>query len=376
MNIDYSVLKNDEKAVFGLRSLYSKYGYSQYKMSKFEEYDLYVRNKDFLVSDNIITFTDTSGKLMALKPDVTLSIIKNGKDVPGVLEKVYYNENVYRVSKGSHSFKEIMQVGLECIGDIDNYSIFEVISLAAKSLASISEDYVLDISHLGLISDVISELGISAGGERAVVKCISEKNIHGICEICNAENADSEKVKLLCELSGTYGKLSEVVPKLTDMFTKDGVLNENARQLIEISEALGKCEFADKVRIDFSVTSDMNYYNGIVFKGFVNGIPGGILSGGRYDKLMSKMGRKSGAIGFAVYLDMLERLSDTASEYDVDAVVLYDDATDMGALCDCLKMLTASGSSVMAQKAVPENVKYKQLLKIRERGVEILENNA
>ena len=89
MKIDLSVLKNDEKAIFGLRSIYRRYGYSQYKMSKFEEYDLYVRNKDFLVSDNIITFTDTTGKLLALKPDVTLSIIKNGKDVPGVIEKVY-----------------------------------------------------------------------------------------------------------------------------------------------------------------------------------------------------------------------------------------------------------------------------------------------
>ena len=123
MKIDLSVLKNDEKAIFGLRSIYRRYGYSQYKMSKFEEYDLYVRNKDFLVSDNIITFTDTTGKLLALKPDVTLSIIKNGKDVPVVIEKVYYNENVYRVSKGSHQFKEIMQVGLECIGDIDDYCI-------------------------------------------------------------------------------------------------------------------------------------------------------------------------------------------------------------------------------------------------------------
>ena len=78
--MDKMLLKNDEKAVFALRSLYEKYGYSQFKMSKFEEYDLYVRNKDFLVSDNIITFTDTNGKLMALKPDVTLSIIKNSDD--------------------------------------------------------------------------------------------------------------------------------------------------------------------------------------------------------------------------------------------------------------------------------------------------------
>ena len=75
--IDEKLLKNEEKAIFNLRSLYRRYGYSPFKMSKFEEYDLYVRNKDFLVSDRVITFNDTNGKLMALKPYVTLSIIKN-----------------------------------------------------------------------------------------------------------------------------------------------------------------------------------------------------------------------------------------------------------------------------------------------------------
>lgn len=116
MNIDSNSLKYDERAIFALRSLYSKYGYSYYKMSKFEEYDLYVRNKDFLVSDSVITFTDTNGRLMALKPDVTLSIIRHIKDEPGVVQKLFYNENVYRVSQKTRTFKEIMQVGLECVG--------------------------------------------------------------------------------------------------------------------------------------------------------------------------------------------------------------------------------------------------------------------
>ena len=68
------ILKREELAMLKLRELYRRYGYTQYKMSKFEPYDLYVRNKSFLVSENILTFTDTDGKLMALKPDVTLSI--------------------------------------------------------------------------------------------------------------------------------------------------------------------------------------------------------------------------------------------------------------------------------------------------------------
>src|SRR5699024_571669 len=110
------------------------FGYVHFKMNKFEEYDLYVTNKDFLASGNIITFTGSNGRLLALKPDVTLSIVKNYKDVPGTVEKVYYNENIYRAAKDTKIYKEIMQMGLECIGDLDIYNICEVLVLAAKSL--------------------------------------------------------------------------------------------------------------------------------------------------------------------------------------------------------------------------------------------------
>ena len=98
MYIDEKLLKNDEEAVYKLRKLYRSFGYTRYKMSKFEEYDLYVKNKDFLISDGVITFTDTSGRLLALKPDVTLSIINNCKDDVGEVYKVYYNENFYYCS--------------------------------------------------------------------------------------------------------------------------------------------------------------------------------------------------------------------------------------------------------------------------------------
>ena len=69
------VLKNDERAIYSLRSLYKKYGYSLYKVSRFEEYDLYAKNKNFLVSRNILSFTDTNGNLLALKPDVISFLI-------------------------------------------------------------------------------------------------------------------------------------------------------------------------------------------------------------------------------------------------------------------------------------------------------------
>ena len=158
MNTDNFSLSFLERVTFSLRQLYSGWGYKHFKMSKFEEYDLYAKNKDFLISDSVITFTDTSGKLMALKPDVTLSIIKNRKDNCDTISKVYYDENVYRVSKGTRTFKELMQVGLECIGKIGDYNIAEVLTLAVKSLKTISDDCVLDVSHLGILMDAVDSL--------------------------------------------------------------------------------------------------------------------------------------------------------------------------------------------------------------------------
>lgn len=361
MGFDESVLKSEEKAILKLRALYKKYGYTQYKMSKFEEYDLYVRNKDFLVSDNIITFTDTDGKLMALKPDVTLSIVKNASSEG--TQKLFYDENVYRVSKGAYSYKEIMQTGIECLGDIDSYCVFEVISLAAQSLKSISENYVLDISHMGIISHVVESLGLSL--TPAVIKCISEKNEHELKNICAAENADADKLLRLVSL---YGSPDKVIGELESFL---GATDE-IEGLKKIMSLLKSYDFYSHINIDFSVVNDMSYYNAIVFRGFIEGIPTGILSGGQYGSLMKKMGKNADAVGFAVYLDMLNMLSDNDTGFDVDTVVLYDSDGDMTKLDEAVRMLSEGGKSVLASKEVPKKIKYRQLLKLNGKGLEII----
>ena len=174
MQIDDSILQKSERTILALRKLYSDYGYKYYRMSKFEEYDFYAMNKDFLVSDNVLTFTDRNGKLMALKPDVTLSIIKNSVDGEGV-QKVFYSENVYRPS-ASDSFKEIMQTGLECFGDIGMQEVAEVITLAVKSLRALSEDCLLDISSLAVAETLFDTCGFSTDDKRALYEAVESKN--------------------------------------------------------------------------------------------------------------------------------------------------------------------------------------------------------
>ena len=370
-----NILNFDEKVVFGLRGLYEQYGYSQYKMSKFEEYELYVRNKDFLISDSIITFTDTNGRLMALKPDVTLSIIKNTALGEGNVQKVYYNENVYRVSKGTHTFKEIMQVGLECIGDIDDYCIGEVLLLAARSLCSISPNCVLDISHLGIISELLDSCELSLGARKTVLNCISEKNVHELSRICFEEKVDEQKTEVLKQLTELYGKPDEVLPKLRSL-NEFMTASTALKQLENIFSMLADEGLGDMLRIDFSVVNDISYYNGIVFKGFVEGVPTSILSGGQYDRLLKKMHRDAGAIGFAVYLDTLERMDTNEERYDTDMVLIYDASSDMNTLHRAIKKLQKDGERVMALKKIPEKLKYRRAFILKGNEVAPIENDA
>ena len=298
-----------EKVIFGLRSLYRGYGYNQYKMSKFEEYDLYAKNKDFLISDSVITFTDTNGKLMALKPDVTLSIIKNMKEPGTGVQKLFYNENVYRVSKGNQSYKEIMQVGLECIGDIGEADILQVLTLAVKSLKTISENCVLNITDLDLLSQILDHIDVPGVATADIVKCVAEKNVDGLKKL----NLPANTLDIITNLIHTCGPAGEVLPKMVREL--DGICDTSSlKRLAKMVDSIEDADIRDALQIDFSVVSDMNYYNGIVFKGFIEGIPSAVLSGGQYDKLMKKMKHRSSAIGFAVYLDLLDMAANTPAE--------------------------------------------------------------
>lgn len=306
MQYDQSVLTRTEKRIFALRTLYSKAGYRSYRMRKFEDYDLYSRNKDFLLSDRVITFTDTNGKLKALKPDVTLSIVRNIKDRPDELQRLYYDENVYRVSDSTHTFKEIMQMGLECIGAANNPSVTEVVDLAEQSLALICEghDYVLKVSDLDITIPVVEDMTDSKSVRAELFKLAGEKNVHGIIELCGRNGISESSYKPLTELLGLYGEPDEVIPKLDDILRGTSAESE----IPEIKEVLA--DFGDDrhIMMDFSIIGDTNYYNGIAFEGYIDGVPECVLVGGRYDRLMKRMKKKSRAIGFAVYMDTLAML--------------------------------------------------------------------
>lgn len=352
----HPIWKNEERFGFALQNLYRQYGYIPYKMSRFEEYDLYVRNKDFLVSDQIITFSDRGGRLLALKPDVTLSIVKNALEEAGVVQKVYYNENVYR------DYREILQAGLECVGDLSDYEIAEVVLLAAKSLQLLGSRWVLDISHMGLLAAVLEGSGLSLEEQTQAMEYLHRKNFHQLKTLCG-DHKVWEKLSIIAACRGGHEALEQIASVLT---TAEEL--QELQQLTQLWQVLEVSGCADSVRLDFSVGNNMRYYSGVVFRGYLDGIPASVLSGGQYDKLPRKMGRNAKAIGFAVYLDLLANREENT--FDVDTLILHDGTADPLVLTAAAEEAAAQGT-VLVTRELPGARNWNRLLRF-EKGAWVL----
>ena len=359
-------LKADERVAIELRALYQAYGYSPYKVGRFEEYDLYMRNRSFLPSERILTFTDTDGKLMALKPDVTLSIVKNTREEDGPL-KVSYAEHIYRAPDGGGGFREIMQTGIESLGEVDAYAMGEVLMLAARSLEAISAHYALDISDMGVVSGVLAGEDVSDAQRAELLAAISAKNPHDLQKACARMGVSREGERLLCALVGAYGPLSDVLPRV-ERLGLPPACGEALRDLKSVASLMRAYGLEEKINLDFSVVNDMRYYNGLIMNGFVDGVPSSVLFGGRYDPLLRRLGRSGQGIGFAVCLDQIERLAGRRAGYDVDVLITCDGDTDPLLLAKTAEGLVKGGQSVRVQRGESGAPLYRRRIHLEGEG--------
>ena len=364
MNLSDRILKPEERILFSLRSLYGEYGYTPYKMRKFESYDLYAGNKDFLSSEQVIAFSDTDGTLLALKPDVTLSIVRSGRDEPGTAQKVYYQENVYRPARQGQGFREIMQTGVECIGAVDEYCLSEVLLLAAESLRRISPRAVLHLSHMGLVRKLIARAGLTGQAEQRAVAAIAARSAHELAALCEENGCAREQADALCGLIGIPSGLEAALEALGRL-----PCAEETAALRRVTDALRDTPVYGMLSVDVSTVNDLGYYNGLVFRGYVDGVPERVIAGGQYDPLVRKLGRRGGAIGFAVYLDALERMQEASDRLDADVLLIYPEGASPAAVLEAVKGLSAEGLIVCAQKAAPERQRFGKTLYLTESGV-------
>lgn len=343
-------MKRDELAALRLRELFERRGFRRVSVGKFEDYSLYVENKNFLNAECVITFMDMDGKLLALKPDVTLSVVKGIQKKPlPTFEKLYYQDEVYRVSRESREYRARSQIGVELLGKVDVFAGIEVLDLALESLAVIGSRYLLDISHLGFVQGLLQEIGLSQTEQSRILSAIHAKNAHDLASVLENAGVDERHKGQVVKLARLHGNLGVTLQEVKALVS-GREMKEAYDELRAVSEALDRLGHGANVNLDFSVVNDLDYYNGLIFLGYVQGMPRVALTGGRYDNLMRKMGKESGAIGFAVSLDDLGTHFKGGRSYDFDTLVVYDDDCDFAALLGGAKELAEMGISVRLER--------------------------
>lgn len=246
---------------------------------------------------------------MAIKPDVTLSIVKNARSEKGN-QKVYYRESVYRFDQAASSFKEINQLGLEYIGEITLDDMGTICYLAEQALSVIDNKFVFAISHMGIVTGIIEAMGISEENREEVIKAIKSRNFGQLEEI-GKKNGTSKSI--LQKIKGIFDAPTDYKEALNAL--KSAMFNNDIKNAVEelekVYENISKISKGNNIRLDFTIINDIAYYNGIIFQGFVSKLPRAILSGGRYDKLLEKFNKGKGAMGFALSLSDLAAYNPT-----------------------------------------------------------------
>ncbi|MDI9519788.1 MAG: ATP phosphoribosyltransferase regulatory subunit [Bacillota bacterium] len=288
---------------FELRELFSSQGYSLYQMKTFEPYSYYLKNMDFLSSKNILYFTDRDGTLMALKPDITLSIIKN-LDTAVDKHKLYYSENVYRAPNASGNFQEILQFGVEVIGRLSDEDMFSLIFLAAISLLFFDDQPVLLVSDNSIFQKLIEIAGLGKAYSR-VFAAFQNKNLMLLEEILAENNTDQKYREILIRLLSLHLPLKKGIEELENLLD-DEDFSENMAYLKGLYRYLEDRGLKTEVYLDFSAPEGLRYYDRISFVGIIPGASSEVLRGGEYSNLVKTKDASYLASGFAIYLEKIE----------------------------------------------------------------------
>lgn len=291
-----------------LTALFQTRGFAEISTPEVEFYDLFIQSGNPIPQESMLKVVDRSGKIMVMRPDCTTPIARVAatklKAVP-LPQRLYYNETVFRsgaAHKGGSS--EIAQCGIELLGAGDREADLEVISLAVESLQKMSPNGGhIELGHAGLFKALTDELGINSDGVERLRRLIEGKHFAALSDLLEPYRGE-RAYRLLSQLSHLFGG-AEVLDEAEALV---GVRPELTylRDLYQVLEQAGYGAF---VRFDLGLVHQIDYYTGVVFRGYIQGASAPVISGGRYDNLLGAFGRPAPAIGFAIDVDAVAECS-------------------------------------------------------------------
>ena len=314
--------RKEEEFVMDFEKIFESYGYEKIRLNTFEKYDTYFANKDIINEGNLLKILNPKGDLYVLRPDMTLPVVKYFSEQQAERGKFYYSDSVFRSDKNGLEFNERKQVGIEYLGGENILSDVEVLDLAVQTLEKLDRNYILCISNTEFIKEMVN----SVTEEKEVRERILEYLYRRSSDLENylrKLEVEQEKICKLIKLNSFFGNFQKEKEALYDMAVTD-----KQRKILEdlevILRTLGKKYPQDKIEIDFSISVALQYYNGLIFKGYLSDIKRPVLSGGRYDKLVTRFGKDASALGFCVEIDnYFESIKKERTK--IDYLLLYSD---------------------------------------------------
>ena len=235
------------------------------------------------------------------------------------------------------------------MGEIDDVTTAETVELALTSLSLTGADYVLALSDVRFSEGLLDEFASGAESREYLSDILSKKRAGELNAAENLKISEDGVKAFKAVISLPSGALKAL--DIAERYAYGSEARQAIKQLRAIVNAFKGTRFEDKLQIDFSMTGNTRYYNGVLFSGYVLGAAGAVLKGGRYDKLLDSFAKGKGAVGFALYTGELENLG-AGGEDGADAAVIYKSGTDAGALFKAASKLRQTGISAVV---VPEN---------------------
>ncbi len=288
-----------------LTSLFSHFGYSEVVTPGIEFYDVFLGTSRTFQQESMYKLCDSKNRLIAMRPDSTIPIARlvatRLKDAQLPL-RLYYNQSIFEnnaLLKGRSD--EIVQAGIELIGgENTKRADYEVLCTAVESLALFNKDFRLEIGHIGYFKTLVKRLNVDSRTEEDIRQLIYSKNYPALNDLLDkiGDNSITATLKALPKLFG--GK--DVFEKVEKLYVDDEI-ESILQNLKVVYQRLGSLGYENKIIVDLGIVRHTDYYTGIVFQGYLTGIGGSVLKGGRYDKLIGEFGRDCPAVGFGVNCD-------------------------------------------------------------------------
>lgn len=293
--------RKEEEFVMDLERVFESYGYDKIRLNAFEKYETYFANKDIISEGNLLKIINPKGDLYVLRPDMTLPVVKYFSDTQTNRGKFYYNDSVFRTDKHGLEFSERKQVGIEYLGGENILSDVEVLDLAVQTLEKLDESYLLCISHTEFIKEMVNSISEEQEIRDQILEFLYRRS-SDLESYLKKIGVEQETIAKLIKLNLFFGNFEKEKEALYDM-----AVTEKQKKILEdlemILKALNRKYPQDRIKVDFSISVALHYYNGLIFKGYISDIRKPVLSGGRYDTLVKRFGREASALGFCVEID-------------------------------------------------------------------------